>query len=138
MVVELEFFELLDHARRSSAEDIDTERRFTHLRDVELDLIGGFRDSIGGPNWLNGNHYTFFVLNVKDAYLGYGDSLTVGCGMPAGVKSVFTWWIDRLRQKGLRRTPELTEHWFCELPVAFQHNDDDFSCGMLALNGVTA
>lgn len=130
-LIDLEFGEQLVHASTSTLVTFASEWQFTVLRDAELNLQHGFKSTIGRILHVNGNHYTFFVLNIQDTYLGYEDSM--GEPMPKNLRAAFLWWIQCLTGEDNTPFPEM---WLRELPVTKQRGGDDFSCGILALNGL--
>ena len=104
---------------------------------MEVDIIESFKDRVSGALWINGNHYTFFALDFKKAVIGYGDSACPGCSMPPAILAVFTWWLQQLRSKGLHSENWSGDSWpTVALPVSSQRSDDDFLCGILAVNGL--
>lgn len=138
---DLEFYELLQDAMAQDITILDTHRRYASLRAIELDLIHGFKTSVGGIIWIRGNHYVPFVLNFAQRYLSYGDSMNPKGRIPPSVSSVFMWWIQRLISQSSALEPgnpfpDSPSEWLQQLPIAIQRAGDDFSCGVLALNAL--
>ncbi|KAF7796977.1 hypothetical protein EIP86_008166, partial [Pleurotus ostreatoroseus] len=144
-IVNLEFAETLLMACHTSAKELQEQPQFAMLRVTEIDLLSDFKDSVSGLVFDDSKkHFVFFVLNFKEQYLGYGDSLHGD--LPADVKAALLWWIQRLQALQTSPTtsssePELhdrqqTDSWLRRLPVTNQSGGDTSSCGLLAINGL--
>ena len=72
--------------------NVESSRRYKALRNIELDLFHGFRDSIGSVLWINESHYMAFIFDYHKRYLSYSDSLASG-KVPRSIQKVFSWWI---------------------------------------------
>jgi hypothetical protein len=97
-------------------------------RSAEWDLKCGRKESVGGVLFVGGNHWTAYVINVKESYIAYGDSF--GNAIPADVETAFCWWLKRMR--GDERGNKLIERR--QLPITRQR--DTFSCGIPATNAL--
>lgn len=134
-IVDLKFVDSLVNAALSKKTTDGTIALPRAQQRVEDDIASGFCSKVAGISYINNNHYTFFVLNIEEAYLGYGDSF--GGEIPPNIRAAFLWWIEhliqRLRKKDLLPAPEL---WFRQLPISHQHAGDGTSCGILAVNAL--
>lgn len=122
-------------ASQDTPENLSDPQQYSALRRLEFDLVNGHRSGLGAIAFINGNHYTFVVLDIHEEYLGYADSM--GNLMPEDLRRGFLWWISRLHQQGMpqhRNSP--VDQWVRRIPVAPQAIYDDFSCGMLAVNAL--
>ena len=133
-----EFVESLLLASRETTEDaIETERCYQQLRDLEHDLISGFRSTVSGVIFTNSNHFTCFVLDATGGILRFGDSLG-GC-LPSRIGEAFAWWMARLQAAGVgpaQKTNSFNKRMKSDLPITEQRPNDDFSCGILAVNAL--
>lgn len=73
-LVNFKFTEVLQAVSIVPATDVNNLGRFLFLCDIELDLLFSYKHTIGGVAWINENHSTFFILNIKNFYLNYGGS----------------------------------------------------------------
>lgn len=133
-IVDLDFIETLVNITSS---DSPPERLPRFHQDTENDILSGHSKVIAGVVHINNNHYTFFVLNIEETYLGYADSF--GNTMPPKIRRAFIWWLTRLTQLLEKKTGQefpAPELWFRQLPISKQRADDTTSCGFLAVNGL--
>ncbi|KAF9555304.1 cysteine proteinase, partial [Agrocybe pediades] len=108
-----------------SQERYKTENSFRMLRIAGDELGGGKICTVGFLVNVNKNHWVAVVINGKEKKLYYGDSLRNP--IARSTKDVLTWWT---------KYHTGTEFTCCSLPITIQ--EDSFSCGIFALNALTA
>ncbi len=128
-IVDLEFG---DSLLQTQLDDAPYNHSF---QEAEEALLNGSVNTVSGVLHVHGNHYTCFVFDLKNTYLGYGDSM--GGAMPQKLQQAFIKWIVRFNRKragcsGVKE-PEL---WFRPMPISTQKPGDDYSCGILAVNAL--
>ncbi|KZT31839.1 hypothetical protein SISSUDRAFT_1038162, partial [Sistotremastrum suecicum HHB10207 ss-3] len=123
-IADLEFLDSLMAAFKRP-EQYSSERKFASLRAVGEDVQLEDVTKIGGIMYVNGNHYTAYVLDTKHHSLMYGDSN--GNPIPEREKSALQWWLQR--HTGTSKTLKL-------VPLDIGSQDDATSCGIVALNAL--
>jgi hypothetical protein len=110
--------------------DGDGENKRAALAAVEHDLVSGYRDSLAGILFVSGNHWTAYMINVKEHSISYGDSF--GHNLPVQAKQAFVWWLGELLALKNQGVEGQIQHLL--LPITRQK--DGFSCGILATNAL--
>ncbi|KAI0083117.1 hypothetical protein BDY19DRAFT_998839 [Irpex rosettiformis] len=99
LITDPEFIDTLVKAQQSSATQLETGKCFKALRSFETDILSEYKSVVSGVVFVNGNHWTFFCLDVTARSLTYGDSF--GAAVPLRIRDTLIWWIDRLIGLGL-------------------------------------
>ena len=62
---------------------------FKKVREVDIDVLYGNKTIVGGILFVNGNHWTYLVLDFDKRSIGYGDSFAGP--MPSEVMNTIVW-----------------------------------------------
>ncbi|KAF4617264.1 hypothetical protein D9613_005664 [Agrocybe pediades] len=108
-----------------SQDQYEIGNSFKMLRVVGEELGSAKLDRVALLVNVNRNHWVATVIDRKERKLLYGDSLR--SPMKSCMKDVFAWWIKR--HTGI-------EFGYGSLPITPQN--DSFSCGIFAVNALTA